>query len=392
MQNEAPVDVYIIVSGEVEIIDCKVEKEQVIGTLQSGDMFGEVGALCCKPQCFTFRTKTLSQLLRLKTSDLIESMQRKREDNVAILKNFLQHHKNLKDLSIEDLMVETGEEDRYVAIVISMVVVVVNAAVVIVIVAVVVIFVVVGFCCYDGDDERLIVMNQHIAASKGHEDCVLVLIKHECNIHLRAAKRNDLMVMKGLLKNGLNVNSKDHHGLTAIQIALAENHVDMVKLLVMNGADVFNVNTYNFSSTTLNEMLKKRDVGYRIMLDDTTPDEVLLSKNEEERDCNRERPNGLSCPRVSIYRGHPLVRRDTCCVEAGRLIRLPNTLDEIKSIAGEKFGFDARNAMVTNEEGAEIDSIEVIRDNDKIFIAEDPNTLRATEHVLDVEFWVKFEV
>lgn len=149
-----------------------------------------------------------------------------------------------------------------------------------------------------------------------------------------AAKRNDLMVMKGLLKNGLNIDSKDHHGLTAIQIALAENHVDMVKLLVMNGADVFNVNTYKFSSTTLNEMLKKRDVGYQIMLDDTTPDEVLLRKNEEERDCNRERPNGLSCPRVSIYRGHPLVRRDTSCVEAGRLIRLPNTLEEIKSIAG----------------------------------------------------------
>jgi hypothetical protein len=34
---------------------------------------------------------------------------------------------------------------------------------------------------------------------------------------------------------------------------------------------------------------------------------------------------------------------------------------------GEKFGFDARDAMVTNEEGAEIDSIDVIRDNDKLF-------------------------
>ncbi|KAL6329394.1 hypothetical protein AAG906_017709 [Vitis piasezkii] len=42
---------------------------------------------------------------------------------------------------------------------------------------------------------------------------------------------------------------------------------------------------------------------------------------------------------------------------------------------GEKLGFDARNAMVTNEEGAEIDSIEVIRDNDKLFLVEDPNSL-----------------
>lgn len=154
MQNEAPDDVYIIVSGEVEIIDYEMEKEIAVGTLQTGDMFGEVGALCCRPQIFTYRTKTLSQLLRLKTSALIEAMQSKQEDNVSILKNFLQvsiiidssaseriykflanfcyvighcflanlrmkicvlhcmqHHKKLKDLNIGDLIAESGEED-----------------------------------------------------------------------------------------------------------------------------------------------------------------------------------------------------------------------------------------------------------------------------------------
>lgn len=90
MQNEPPEDVYIVVSGEVEIIECEMEKEEaVVGTLQCGDMFGEIGALCCRPQRFTFRTKSLSQLLRLKTADLIEAMQAKHEDNVAVLKNFL---------------------------------------------------------------------------------------------------------------------------------------------------------------------------------------------------------------------------------------------------------------------------------------------------------------
>lgn len=38
---------------------------------------------------------------------------------------------------------------------------------------------------------------------------------------------------------------------------------------------------------------------------------------------------------------------------------------------GEKFGFDARKTTVTDEGGAEIDSIDVIRDNDKLFIVED---------------------
>ena len=90
MQNEAPDDVYIIVSGEVEIIDCETDRELVVGTLQSGDIFGEVGALCCRPQGYTYRTKTLSQLLRLKTTALIEAMQTKKDDNIQILKNFLQ--------------------------------------------------------------------------------------------------------------------------------------------------------------------------------------------------------------------------------------------------------------------------------------------------------------
>lgn len=90
IQNEAPDDVYIIVSGEVEMIDCEMEGEKVVWAFRSGDIFGEVGAVCSMPQSFTFRTKTLSQLLRLKTSSLIEALKTRHEDNVIMLKNFLQ--------------------------------------------------------------------------------------------------------------------------------------------------------------------------------------------------------------------------------------------------------------------------------------------------------------
>lgn len=37
---------------------------------------------------------------------------------------------------------------------------------------------------------------------------------------------------------------------------------------------------------------------------------------------------------------------------------------------GEKFGFDGSKTMVTNEDGDEIDSIEVIRDSDKLYFME----------------------
>ncbi|EEF32836.1 Potassium channel AKT2/3, putative [Ricinus communis] len=409
MQNEAPDDVYIVVSGEVEIIDSDLEKERVVGTLQCGDMFGDVGALCCRPQSFTFRTKTLSQLLRLKTSSLIEAMQTRQHDYIAIMKNFLQHHKTLKDLKVGEFPFESGEEDGDPNMASNLLTVAStgNAAFLEELLK----------AKLDpdiGDSKGRTPL--HIAASKGHEECVMVLLRHGCNIHLRdingntalwdalsskhqtifrilhhfasisdpqtagdllctAAKRNDLTMMKELLKHGLNVDAKDRQGKTAIQIAMAEKYVDMVDLLVMNGADVTASNTYEFSSTTLNEMLKKREIGHRITVPDTvTSDEVILKRDEGEQECNScGKSDELKCIiRVSIYKGHPLVRKQACCKEPGRLIRLPDSLEELKRIAGDKFGFDARNAMVTDVEGSVIDSIEVIRDNDKLFIAEDP--------------------
>ncbi|KAJ9538244.1 hypothetical protein OSB04_030977 [Centaurea solstitialis] len=407
IQNEAPDDVYIIVSGEVEIIDCDpMEKEQVLGVLRAGEMFGEVGALCCRPQSYTYRTKILSQLLRLKTTALIEAMQTKQPDNVSILKNFLQHNKKLKDLDLGDLLLDGGDDgvdgDPNMSMNLLTVAGTGNAAFL---------------------DELLKARLDpdisdskgrtplHIAASKGHEECVLVLLKHACNIHLRdvngntalwdaiasnhhsifrilyhwasisdpftagellcaAAKRSDLTVMKGLLKHGLLVDSKDHHGSTAIQIAVSENDMEMVKLLVLNGA---NVNDHTIKNKippeNLKDLVAKREVGHQITVPDQDPVSETSPKVEEGI---LGRSQGQFVGRVSIYKGLPMVRRKINCTEAGKLIKLPNSLVELKIIAGEKFGFDATNAIVTDEGGAEIDNIEVIRDNDKLFIGEMP--------------------
>lgn len=413
MQNEAPDDIYIIVSGEVEIIDCEMEKELVVGTLKSGDMFGEVGALCCRevgelccrPQSFTYRTKTLSQLLRMNTNALIEAMQTKKEDKAQMLKNFKQHHQKLRDVRIGGILVESGEEeatgDPKLAFDLLTVSSKGNAALLEELLK--------SKLDPDiGDSKGRTPL--HVAASNGHEECVWVLLKYGCNIYVRdingntalweaiaskhhsifkilyycaaisfpytagellctAARRNDLTMMKELLKHELDVDSKDSDGKTAVQVAMEENNVDMVNLLVMNGAAVTNFSHDNFfPSQTLSEMLQKREVGHRITVSDPTLNEVLLMRNGGEKNVDWKKSNGVNFPRVSIYRGHPVTRRETSSTEAGKLIRLPHSLEELKSIAGEKFGFEPGNIILTDAEGAEIDSIEVIRDNDKLFI------------------------
>ncbi|KAK4740980.1 hypothetical protein SAY87_024568 [Trapa incisa] len=405
MHDEAPDDVYIIVSGEVEIIDCEMGKEQLVGTLQSGDMFGEVGALCCRPQDFTFRTKTLSQLLRLKTTALIDAMQSKQENNIPILKNFLQHHKELKDLKIGNILAEGGEEqdDPNMSANLLTVASTGNAAFLDELLK----------ARLDpdiGDSKGRTPL--HIAASHGHEECIWVLLRHGCNVHLRdvngdtalwraisskqlsvfrilyhcaatsdpyiagdllctAARRNQIAVMKELLKHGLNVDSTDRHGSTALQIAMAQNHVEMVDLLMMNGANVVDADSCNFSSDILNEMLEQREIGYPIMVPDANATlELPVERLVDEREPATRKLNRTGFPRVSIYRGHPMTRREGGRMEAGKVIRLPGSIQDIKIIAGEKFGFDANDATITDEEGSEIDCIEVIRDSDKLFIVD----------------------
>ncbi|WCJ18341.1 Potassium channel AKT2/3 [Euphorbia peplus] len=409
MQNEAPDDIYILVSGEVEIIDSDLDKEKLVATLHCGDMFGEIGALCCRPQSFTFRTRTLSQLLRLKTAVLIEAMKAQQDDYIAIIKNFLQHHNRHKGWKIEgrgeDLDEEEGRDDPNMGFNLLSVASTGNAVFLEELLK----------AKLDpdiGDSKGRTPL--HIAASKGHEDCVSALLRHGCNIHLKdvngntalwealsskqqsifrllyhfvsisdshaagnllctAAKRNDLSMMNELLKHGLDVDSKDRQGNTAMQIAMEQNYVDMVDLLVKNGADVTALNSSGtFPSAALEEMVQKREIGHRIHVvpaeNETKYEEII--KKEECKSYENSQSKSNSCVRISIYRGHPLVRKDTFCREAGRLIRLPDSMEDLKNIAGEKFGFDARNAMVTDEQGSEIDCVEVIRDDDKIFIVE----------------------
>jgi hypothetical protein len=123
--------------------------------------------------------------------------------------------------------------------------------------------------------------------------------------------------------------------MTAIQIAMAENLVDMVQLLVMNGADVAEVHVHGFSASTLNEMLQKREIGHLINVSEAMPSEFVLKGQNQEQKQIWGRFNGLECPRVSIYRGHPEVRREKGFIEAGKLIRLPDSLEKLKIIAGK---------------------------------------------------------
>lgn len=136
------------------------------------------------------------------------------------------------------------------------------------------------------------------------------------------------------MKQGLYVDSKDRHGITAIEISMAKSNVDMVNLLVMNGADEANAKIHEFPLGTSKEMQQKRENEHCITVPEISIHEVLLGRHEGEKGCSWRDSTKPTGPRVIIYRGNPLVRKETCCMETGRLIRLPGSLKELKSISG----------------------------------------------------------
>ncbi|CAM0955399.1 unnamed protein product [Alopecurus aequalis] len=406
VQNEAADDVYIVVSGEVEVIHFDGDREQVVGTLGTRDIFGEVSALSDRAQCFTFRTRTLSQLLRLKQAALKEAMQSKPDDSVIIIKNFLR----IEVHDIKDFLGEnTGEDGAGGNIPCNLLTVAAtgNSSFLEDLLKV-------GMDPDVGDSKGRTAL--HIAASKGYEDCVLVLLRHGCNVNIKdaqgntalwqaiakrhhkvfsilyhlarvstphaggdllclAARRGDLDTLRELLKHGLDVDTENHDGATALRVALSEGQTEVARFLVMKGASVDKAKLDDGANTTvpvaeLRELVKRREVGHPITIYDSPADTVTVvgssSGDLGKRRFPSTRSDSVHWPRVSIYKGHPFVRNHSS--EAGKLINLPATMEEFRTIIGEKLKVDAEKALLLNEEAASIDSLDVIRDNDKLFI------------------------
>uniref|UniRef100_A0A0D9V5U0 Potassium channel n=1 Tax=Leersia perrieri TaxID=77586 RepID=A0A0D9V5U0_9ORYZ len=87
LQNDSPSDLYLLVSGAVDILAFLDEAEQVCGRAAEGELLGEIGIMCNKPQPFTFRTTKLSQILRISRSRLLGIIQENREDGEIIRSN-----------------------------------------------------------------------------------------------------------------------------------------------------------------------------------------------------------------------------------------------------------------------------------------------------------------
>ncbi|CAL9122108.1 unnamed protein product, partial [Musa textilis] len=90
LQNEAPTDLYIVVSGTVEMRTHVDGVDKVHERVTAGEVFGEIGVLCHIPQPFTIRTIELAQILRLNRSVFFSAIRESKQDATIVMRNLFQ--------------------------------------------------------------------------------------------------------------------------------------------------------------------------------------------------------------------------------------------------------------------------------------------------------------
>ncbi|XP_047325307.1 potassium channel AKT1-like [Impatiens glandulifera] len=465
LQNEAPSDFYIMVIGTADLITRKNGVEHVVGEIKAGDVFGEVGVLCYRPQLFTVRTKRLSQLLRLNRTAFLNLIQANVGDGTVIMNNLLQHLKQRPEPEMQEILFDTehmvahGRMDLPLTL---------------------------CFAAARGDDKLLLQLLKrnidpneldnngrtalHVAAAEGSRDCLVLLLDYgadpnrkdtEGNVPLwdaivgrcesvikllvdngaklstgdvgeyacLAVEQNRLDLLKDIVHYGGDVTLLNSLGTTALHTAISEDNFEIVKFLLEQGADADHQDVYgwtprgiaNFQATdqikSLVQSIKEKEnktsldfvpdpkavvpsylVRYHSesAMDKFTSEEdtsqkkasriqekgntynnsvfgILSAANRPTNERRSFRSSSRRCPDDnSWHSSHTTVKRVTIiCPEKaehrGRMISLPNSLQELLDIGSQKFGVTLTKVLTAD--GALIEDIALIRDEDHLSLA-----------------------
>lgn len=121
---------------------------------------------------------------------------------------------------------------------------------------------------------------------------------------LDAAKRGDVTFIVDYLTRGFDINAANGNHATALIIAVRGRHVDLIRVLLDQGADIRHEDTYGFTAVTHGIIASRTwDGWYRIDHPDARPLELLLAAGGRCSLCDAVLLNDLELARVRLEEG-----------------------------------------------------------------------------------------
>ncbi|KAG2684779.1 hypothetical protein I3760_10G091200 [Carya illinoinensis] len=374
LQNEAPTDLYILVSGVVHFL-CRTDgRDKVLGKAIAGDSFGEFGVLLYRPQPFTVRTTEICQILRLNRTSLINVLQANAKDRQIIMNNLFQKMKGGETLGFEnankdpELIPREWLDGEPIEGSLS------------------------AAGCQDNSHDYSSMQEAKDIYSTGSET-----IEQSATGKCQVFKRSTV-----------DVNLMAEDGQTALHAAVRRGHLEMVKLLLEGGANLNKQDARGWTPKALAEQQGNKSIYDLLLSYDNRrkPDEHRIdligpesadnSMYSQSKHSKQGPQSGYSHLRIDPTNScssrytfpidpevtkvtkkriniHMRLQHDgTLERQLGKLIILPDSIEDLLKIAGEKFGVH-KPAKVINAENAEIDDINVIRDGDHLFLLHNEN-------------------
>ncbi|KAH9680112.1 Potassium channel SKOR [Citrus sinensis] len=384
---------YFVCHGVLEEVGVGEDgSEETVSQLQPNSSFGEVSILCNIPQPYTVRICELSRLLRIDKQSFTSILEIYFCDGRKVLTNLLEgKESNLRLKQVEsDITFHIGKHEAELALRFN------SAA-------------------YHGDLYQLkgliragADLNKtdydgrsplHLATSRGYEDITLFLIQKGVDINIKdkfgntplleaikcghdgvtsllvkegaslnvddagsflciAVARGDSDLLKRVLSNGVDPNSRDYDHRTPLHVAASEGLYLMAKLLLEAGASVFTKDRWG--NTPLDEGRMCGNKNLIKLLED-----AKCTQLSEFHYCSQGMIDKKHPRKCTVFPFHPwdekVHRRH------GIVLWVPHNIEELIKLAVDKLDFPGGHSMLS-EDGGKILDVDMINDGQKLYL------------------------